>query len=174
MYPRVHINYSSPMMNTCSKKAIHAIAHDDITSHGAETDDTLHFFALPNTLDGEEIVQLLQNDTHTYQLTQCGNGMVNYWKEEKRRTRKRQWREIRKRMEMLVKLKRELQQAHKLSTDKQGNYIAMLVAAGGRMEKHGSKEGRAVNSSRYNSKGTTHSKFLIPFQSITVHMLRSK
>ena len=110
MYPNVCINYSSPTMNTCSKKrAIHAVTQDNIIKHGVETDDTLHFFMLPNTLDSKEIIQILQNDTHAYQLTQWGDGMLNYWKEQKRqRMRKRQWREMRKRAELLVRMKREL------------------------------------------------------------------
>ena len=47
--------------------------------------------------------------------------MVNKWKEiKKNNMRIRQRRQLRKRAEMLVKLKRELCQAHKLSTQEDG------------------------------------------------------
>ena len=66
MYPIVKINYSAPAMNTCSRKwIIHQLDPVEVNN---ETDDVLHFFTLPNTLNKLEIVQLLQCDTATYQM----------------------------------------------------------------------------------------------------------
>ena len=48
------------------------------------TNDFLHFFTLPNNLDNNLIVRLLQNDMAAYQLEYAGDHIVNAWKEEKR------------------------------------------------------------------------------------------
>ena len=59
-----------------------------------------------------------------YQLHYASDKMVNAWKEMmKERAMKRKQRELRKRAEMLVKLKRELQQAHKLSMGPEGKSL---------------------------------------------------
>ena len=86
-----------------------------------ETDNYLHYFTLPNNLDNNLIIRLLQNDT-AYQLQYAGNEMFDTWKEEK--VRKRKQRELRKKAEKMAKLNRELNrvlcQAHKLSKDGRG------------------------------------------------------
>ena len=113
-------------MNTCShKRAICTVVEPNYKDNFDETDDILHYFALPNSLDNDTIVQVLQNDTTASQLTQYDDKMDKYWKEVKKSNiRRRQWRRIRKRAELLVQLKRELRQAYKLSkTEDGGNGI---------------------------------------------------
>ena len=81
MYLIVKINYTTPTMNTCSKKhTIHQNAKINPKLVIDETDDILHFFMLPNSLDKPNIVWLLQCDTTTYQLEGFGNEVVEEWK----------------------------------------------------------------------------------------------
>ena len=49
-----------------------------------EMDDILHHFALPNNLDDNTVVRLLQNNTTTYPLQYAGDELVNAWKEMKK------------------------------------------------------------------------------------------
>ena len=73
------IIYSSSAINTHSKKkTVHTVPQNGEIQHGAETHDSLHFFTLPKTLDGEDIDQLLQNNTSGSKLTQCSDRMVQY------------------------------------------------------------------------------------------------
>ena len=85
MHPLVKINYTSPTMNTHSyKKAICAAVEPSYEDDFEETDNVLHYFSLLNSLNNNIIIQVLQNNTATYQLEQYGDEMVNYWKEVKR------------------------------------------------------------------------------------------
>ena len=89
------------------------------------TDDNLHYYTLPNSLDNDRVIQVLQHDTTAHQLEHYGDEVVKYWravKKSKRRRclQRRKQEEIRKRAELLVQLKRELRQAHKLSKMKDG------------------------------------------------------
>ena len=130
MYPIVKINYSTPALNTHSHKWALLqnidLAHVQAQAQQqGETNNYLHLFTLPNNLDNNSIVRLLQNDTTAYQLEYAGNNIVDAWKEVKReKVRKRKQRELRKKAEKMVKLHRELNralcQAHKLSTDGRG------------------------------------------------------
>ena len=111
MYPIVNIIYSTPAMNTHSKKrAIPNLNLDEIHDwYGAL--NTQFFFALPNTLDNNDIFQLMHQDTIAI---------------KKNNVRKQWMRQIRKR-EKLVKLKRELRQVHKLSRTENGFLVALGI-----------------------------------------------
>ena len=66
-----------------------------------------HFLTLPNNLDKNLIVRLLQNNMAAYQLEYPGNHIVTVWKETKKeRARKRKQKEIRKKAEKMVRLRR--------------------------------------------------------------------
>ena len=85
--PIVQINYSTPALNMHSRKrAVLKHVHVDFAQIVSETDNILHHFALPNNLDDNTVVQLLQNDT-TYQPQYVGDKLVNTWKETKERER---------------------------------------------------------------------------------------
>ena len=113
-------------MNTCSRKqATLEHVHVNLAQIQGETDNILLHFALPNNLDNDLVVRLLQNDTTTYQLEYVCNKLVNAWKETKKEeARKRKARELKKKAEMLAKFKRELNralcQAHKVNEDGRG------------------------------------------------------
>ena len=44
------------------------------------TNDNLHYYTLLNSLDDDTIIQVLQNDTTTYQLEHYSDEVVKYWK----------------------------------------------------------------------------------------------
>ena len=64
----------------------------------SETDNMLNYFTLPNNLDDNMVIRLLQNDMATYQLQYNGDHIVNAWKEvKKEKVRKRKQKEIERR-----------------------------------------------------------------------------
>ena len=73
MYPVVKINYSSPALNThsCRWILLHNVNLAQIqleVQQEGETVDFLHYFTLPNHLDNNSIVRLLQDNMAAYQL----------------------------------------------------------------------------------------------------------
>ena len=115
MYPIVDILCSSPASNTHSKKR-------DITIQNPMEhldDDSLdqqYFFALPNTLDDDMVVQLIQCDTTSYDLQELESEDFTTWKVMKAEEVKQWWmKRIREKVGLLKKLKQELRQCHKLS-----------------------------------------------------------
>ena len=127
--PIVKINYTVPTLNMHSRKrAILQHVHINLTQIVSEMDNILHHCALPNNINDNTVIRLLQNDTATYQLVYAGNKLVNAWKETKKeKVRKRKQRELRIRAEKLVKMKRELNrvlwQSHKLNKDGRGELL---------------------------------------------------
>ena len=107
--PIFKINYSSPTLNMHSRKrAIFQHVHVNLVQIVGKMDDILHHFTLPDNT----VIRLLQNDTTAYHLEYTGDELVNAWKKTKKeKVRKRKQRELRKRAEKLVKLKRELNRA---------------------------------------------------------------
>ena len=87
-------------------------------------DDALnqqYFFALPSSLDPNDVVQLIQPDTISYNLTDFEEEDFAEWRRMKEEElRARQMRRIREKVRVLKQLKRELRQAHKLSQTESG------------------------------------------------------
>ena len=87
-------------------------------------DDTLdqqYFFALPSSLDSDNVVQLIQPDTISYDLTDLEEeDFAEQKRMKKEELRARQMRRIREKVGVLKQLKRELRQAHKLSQMESG------------------------------------------------------
>ena len=82
-------------------------------------DDALnqqYFFALPSSLDPNNVVQLIQPDTISYNFADLEEEDFAEWRRMKEEeSRARQMRRIRERAGVLKQLKRELRQTHKLS-----------------------------------------------------------
>ena len=67
-------------------------------------------------MDKHEIIQVIQSDTTTYDLQDLDEVDIAEWKKvNEKNARVRCMKKIRRRVELLVKLKRELREAHKLS-----------------------------------------------------------
>ena len=78
--------------------------------------DQQYFFALPSSLDPDDVVQLIQPDMISYDLADLEEEDFAEWRRMKEEeSRARQMRRIRERAGVLKQLKRELQQVHKLS-----------------------------------------------------------
>ena len=121
MYPIVNIIYSAPTMNTHSKKWSVPNLNPAQINMDDEAIDTHYFFALPNTMDKHDIVQVIQHNTNIYNLQDLNMEDIAEWREiKKNNVKKRQMKQIRERAELLVKLKRELRQTHKLSRMENG------------------------------------------------------
>ena len=78
--------------------------------------DQEYFFALPNTLDDDDVVQVIQSGTTSYDLQELDEEDFAEWRRMKaEEKRARQMKRIRERVGVLKKLKRELRRVHKLS-----------------------------------------------------------
>ena len=87
-------------------------------------DDALYqqyFFTLSSTLDSDNVVQLIQPDTISYNLYDLEEEDFAEWKRMKEEElRVRRIRRIREKVGVLKQLKRELRQVHKLSQTESG------------------------------------------------------
>ena len=97
-------------MNTCSKKR-NIVLDPTNQLHFGEglIDSRLYFFTLPNTMDDNSFVHLVQNDTTLFDLQDLDHVDIENHKEGKRRLaelRALKWET--KRMEKVVRLKSEL------------------------------------------------------------------
>ena len=64
MYPIVKEFYTPPVSGTCSQKqAICKVLPESDDGALDITDNALHYYALPNSLDDDTIIQVLQCDT---------------------------------------------------------------------------------------------------------------
>ena len=107
-------------MNTRSKKWNIAIP-DPMVHLDDDALDQQYFFALPSSLDPDDMVQLIQLDMISYDLADLEEEDFAEWgrmKEEELRARR--MRRIRERVGVLKQLKRELRQTHKLSQMENG------------------------------------------------------
>ena len=107
-------------MNTRSKKRNIAIL-DPMVHLDDDALNQQYFFTLPSSLDPDDVVQLIQPDTISYNLADLEEEDFAEWrrmKEEELRARK--MRRIRERAGVLKQLKRELRQVHKLSQTESG------------------------------------------------------
>ena len=101
-------------MNTRSKKQNIAIA-DPMVHLDDNALDQQYFFALPSSLDPDNVVQLIQPDTISYDLADLEEEDFAEWRRMKEEElRAKRMRRIRERAGVLRQLKRELWQAHKL------------------------------------------------------------
>ena len=80
--------------------------------------DIHYFFALPNPMDNNDIIQVIQGNTTSYNLQDLEEEEITKWKKAKAKGAR--MRCIRKRTEVLVKLKRELRLMHKRSRTESG------------------------------------------------------
>ena len=106
----VQIAYTAPSMNTHSKKRGIVIdpGHQLHFSEGL-INSQQYFFTLPNTIDDNSFVHLVQSDTLLYDLQDLDHVDIENHKEGKRRLaelRAKKWET--KRMEKVVQLKKEL------------------------------------------------------------------
>ena len=107
-------------MNTRSKKWNITIP-DPMVHLDDDALDQQYFFTLPSSLDPDDVVQLIQPDTLSYNLTDLEEENFAEWKRmKKEELRARQMRRLRERAGVLKQLKRELRQAHKLSQMESG------------------------------------------------------
>ena len=83
--------------------------------------DQQYFFTLPSSLDSDDVVQLIQPDTISYDLADLEEEDFAEWKRVKEEESKaRRMKRIRERAGVLKQLKRELRQVHKLSRTENG------------------------------------------------------
>ena len=69
-------------MSTCSKKR--NITIPDLMTHlGNDSLDQQYFFPLPNTLDDDDVIQLIQSDTVFYNLHQLEEEDFTEWRRMK-------------------------------------------------------------------------------------------
>ena len=114
-HPIVDILCSGPAMNTCSKKW-NIVIPDPMAHIDDDALDQQYFFALPSSLDTNDIVQLIQPDTISYDLVGLEEEDFAEWRKMKEEeSRARRMRRIREKAGVLKQLKRELRKAHKLS-----------------------------------------------------------
>ena len=117
MYPIVNIVASSPAMDTRSKKVHLPDDHliNNYFKNGMAILNTHYFFfTLPNSLDGNPYVHLLQQSTCLYDIQDLDPEDIAEWKRKKKNwARKQKMRRIREAVERLVWLKRELRLMHK-------------------------------------------------------------
>ena len=107
-------------MNTHSKKQNIAIP-DPMVHLDDDALNQQYFFTLPSSLDSNNVVQLIQPDTISYDLADLEEEDFAEWKQMKEEeSRARRMRRIRERAGVLKQLKRELRQAHKLSQMENG------------------------------------------------------
>ena len=78
----VHIIHSAPSMNTRSQKKNALSAAGPQFGHG-DIDSQKYFFALPNTLDDNSYVHLVQQDTTLYDLQDLDHQDILNHKEAK-------------------------------------------------------------------------------------------
>ena len=106
----VQIAYTAPSMNTRSKKRGIVIDPDHQLHFGEGLiNSQRYFFTLPNTLDDNSFVHLVQSDTLLYDLQDLDHVDIENHKEGKRRLAElRVKKQETKRMEKVVQLKREL------------------------------------------------------------------
>ena len=107
-------------MNTRSKKRNIAIP-DPMVHLNDDALNQQYFFALPSSLDPDDVVQLIQPDTISYDLADLEEEDFAEWRQTKEEESKaRRMRRIREKAGVLKQLKRELRQAHKLSQMENG------------------------------------------------------
>ena len=123
MSPIVEIYASPPTLNTRSQKWQYpAGRHNQHIEDGMAILNTrYYFFTLPNTLDNDMYVHLIQWGTCLYDLQDLDpEELTDHKRRKKNWVRKQRMQRIRERAEEIVQLKRELQLMHKKSRTESG------------------------------------------------------
>ena len=123
MFIIVQIVYSPPFMNTHSQKwLLPNNTHNQHFDGGEITLDTQQFFfTLPNTMDDDSYVHLVQQNTCLFDLQDLDHEeLADHKRRRKNWARMRKMERIRWEVEKLVQLKRELRWAHKKSRTEAG------------------------------------------------------
>ena len=112
-----------PTMNTRSKKR--QIPHFTDQLNGEDFFDSSHFFMLPNTLDDEMYVHIIQQDTCLYDIQDLKpEDIAERMRIKKKQANKRRMRRIRREAEIqagkVKQLRRELQIVHSRSRTEDG------------------------------------------------------
>ena len=119
-YPIVDILCSGPAMNTRSRKQ-NIVIPDPMAHIDDDALNQQYFFALPSSLDPNDVVQLIQPDTISYNLADLEEEDFAEWRRMKEQEARARWmRRIRERAGILKQLKKELRQVHKLSRTENG------------------------------------------------------
>ena len=117
-------NYASPpTLNTHSQKWQHfAGPHNQYIDDGIAILYTrYYFFTLPNTLDDDTYIHLIQQGTCLYDLQDLDpEELTDHKRRKENWVRKRRMQRIREHAEKIVQLKRELQLMHKQSRTESG------------------------------------------------------
>ena len=118
----VKIVYSSSAKNTRSQKQIHQQLPQEQNFNGRAILDTRRFFfTLPNMMDDDLYVHLVQQNTCLFNLQDLDHeDIADHKRRKKNWVRQRKMERIRREVEKLVQLKRELRQAHKRSRTEAG------------------------------------------------------
>ena len=111
-----------PAMNTCSKKRLILQIVNNLDD---DIFDSTNFFTLPNTLDDETYVHIIQRDTCLFNIQDLDpNDIAERLRIKKKQAVKRRMKRIRRAAEIqegkLKRLRRELQIAHKRSRTEDG------------------------------------------------------
>ena len=123
MFLIVKIYTSLPTMNTPSQKQQHPLGpHNQHIEDGMAILNTrYYFFTLPNTLDDDTYIHLIQQGTCLYDLQDLDpEELTDHKRRKENWVRKRRMQRIRERAEKIVQLKRELQLMHKQSRTESG------------------------------------------------------
>ena len=105
----VQILYSAPSLNTRSKKRLAQQNPMGPQFTQGDIDSCQYFFTLPNTLDDNSFVHLVQQDTMLFDLQDLDHeDLVNHKRAKKNIARARKLQRSTERAEKLVRLKREL------------------------------------------------------------------
>ena len=114
---------TTPAMNTCSKK--HLIPHIIDNLEGDDFFNSNNFFTLPNTLDNETFVHIIQRDTCLFDIQDLDpEDIAERLRIKKKQANKRRMMRIRRAAEIqaekVKQLRRELRVAHKRSRTEDG------------------------------------------------------
>ena len=110
-------------MNTCSKKCLIPQIVNNLD--GDDFFDSNNFFTLPNTLDDESYIHIIQKDTCLYDIQDLDpEDIAERLRIKKKQADKRRMRQMRRAAEIqagkVKRLRRELQIAHKRSRTEDG------------------------------------------------------
>ena len=105
----VQILYSAPSMNMRSKKKITQLNPMGPQFAQGDIDSCQYFFTLPNTIDNNSFIHLVQQDTPLFDLQGLDHeDLVNHKRGKRNLAKARALKWERERKEKLVRLKREL------------------------------------------------------------------
>ena len=119
----VEVVYSSPTKNTHSQKWLYpAGPHNQHLQDGMAILDTrYYFFTLPNMMDDDKYVHLVQQNTCLFDLQDMDHEeLTDHKRRKKNWVRVNKMKRMRIEVEKLVRLKRELRWAHKKSITEAG------------------------------------------------------